>query len=225
MQIRVVQNVLEKNKTVACENRDRLTISGVLCMNVLSAPGSGKTSLLQKTIARLNEEHPCAVLVGDLQTTRDAERLADVSAQVVQINTGRGCHLTASQVEAGLNELNLDGLSFVFIENVGNMVCPAGFDLGEHARAILLSTPEGSDKVAKYPILFQTADVILLSKIDLSEVLEYHSQQVSEDLERINTRAPLIEVSAKTNVGIEPWVQWLLENRSKRVGGLLASST
>ncbi len=222
MKIRVVQSVLENNKSAASKNRDRLTKTGVLCVNVLSAPGSGKTSLLQKTIARLNEEHPCAVLVGDLQTTRDAERLTNATAEVVQINTGRGCHLTASQVEAGLKELSLDGLSFVFIENVGNMVCPAGFDLGEHARAVLLSTPEGSDKVAKYPTLFQTADVILLSKIDLSEVLEYHGEQVREDLEQINTRAPLIEISAQTNVGIERWVQWLLENRSRMLDGLVA---
>ena len=218
MKIRVVQNVLENNKSAASKNRDRLTKAGALGVNVLSAPGSGKTSLIQKTIVRLNEEHPCAVLVGDLQTTRDAERLADVTAEVVQINTGRGCHLTASQVEAGLKKLSLDGLSFVFIENVGNMVCPAGFDLGEHARAVLLSTPEGSDKVAKYPTLFQTADVILLSKIDLAEALEYHGEQVREDLEQINTRAPLIEISAQTNVGIELWVQWLLEKRSRLLG-------
>lgn len=217
MKIRVIQNVLEANEARAAENRKRLDEHGVLCVNMMSAPGSGKTTLLQRTLKELGEAFPAAILVGDLQTTRDAERLVDGRSQVVQINTGQGCHLTGSQVSLGLDELDLTGLSFLFIENVGNMVCPASFDLGEHVRAVLLSTAEGNDKVAKYPVLFQQADVILLTKVDLKSVLEYDSRTVREDLEEVNTRAPLIEMSSRTGEGMEQWLMWLKNTRSQRV--------
>jgi hydrogenase nickel incorporation protein HypB len=218
MKIRVVQNVLEANRAKALDNRQLLQDAGVLCVNVLSAPGSGKTTLLQKTMAALGAEHRCAVLVGDLQTTRDAERLVDGHSQVVQINTGEGCHLTSAQVAEGLSGLELSGLSFLFIENVGNMVCPASFDLGEHVRAVLLSTPEGNDKVAKYPVLFQTADVILLTKVDLVEVLGYDARRVRADLATVNTAAPLIELSSRTGQGFESWLEWLKAQRRQRAG-------
>ncbi len=214
MKIKVVANVLEANEARAVENRRLLDQNGVLCVNMMSAPGSGKTTLLQKTLAALDAGGtPSAVLVGDLQTSRDAERLADGKAQIVQINTGQGCHLTSSQVTHGLRELDLSGLAFLFIENVGNMVCPASFDLGEHAKVVLLSTAEGNDKIAKYPVLFQQADVILLTKVDLAGVLEYDKSRVYEDLKHINTRAPVIELSAKTGQGVNQWLTWLKERR------------
>jgi hydrogenase nickel incorporation protein HypB len=215
MKIKIVENVLRDNDAVARTNRERMIAAGLLALNITSAPGSGKTTLLEKTIDALAPELRCAVLVGDLQTTRDAERLAAGAAEVTQINTGRGCHLSAAQVSEGLAGLKLERISFLFIENVGNMVCPAGFDLGEHLRVAMLSTPEGDDKVAKYPTLFQPADVILLNKIDLADILDFDVGRVRRDLERINTRAPLLEISAKSGAGLDAWIDWLklcLEN-------------
>ncbi len=207
--INVVKSVLEANDAIAAASRQRLDEAGVLSINITSAPGSGKTTLLQKTIPALGADLPCAVVVGDLQTTRDAERLEGVAAEVTQINTEGGCHLSAAQVAEALNGLDLGSLRIVFIENVGNMVCPAGFDLGEHARVAMLSTPEGDDKVAKYPTLFQPADVILLNKMDLAEALEFDVAKVVEDLSKVNTAAPLLQLSTKTGEGLDAWVDWL----------------
>jgi hydrogenase nickel incorporation protein HypB len=215
--INVVESVLKANEAVARENRRRLDAAGLVALNLMSAPGSGKTALLEKTIAALGP-NAAAVLVGDLQTTRDAERLGRLALQVTQINTGKGCHLTAAEVAAGLDSLELAGLAYLFIENVGNMVCPAAFDLGEHRRVALLSVPEGDDKVAKYPTLFQGADVILLTKVDLMEVLEFDPARVRDDLGRINTRAPLIEFSAKTGRGLDPWLAWVRQQRTSASG-------
>ncbi len=216
MKINVVKNVMEASDAMADENRRRMDAAGVVAINVLSAPGSGKTTLLEKTIPLLAPRYRCAVLVGDLQTTRDAERLGDLGAPITQINTGRGCHLSPAEVAEGLDTLELDKIDLLFIENVGNMVCPAAFDLGEHFRAVLLSTPEGDDKVAKYPTLFQPADVILLTKIDLLDVLEYDSQRVRDDLSKLNTRAPLIECCPLSGAGLEEWAGWLRERFSEK---------
>ncbi len=218
MKIKIVENVLRDNDAVARTNRERMIDAGLLALNITSAPGSGKTMLLEKTIDALAPEQRCAVLVGDLQTTRDAERLAAGAAEIAQINTGRGCHLSAAQVCEGLAGLKLERISFLFIENVGNMVCPAGFDLGEHLRVAMLSTPEGDDKVAKYPTLFQPADVILLNKIDLADILDFDIGRVRSDLERINTRAPLLEISAKSGAGLDAWIDWLKLCRENLTG-------
>lgn len=216
MKINVIESVLKANDAVARENRRRLDAAGVLALNLMSAPGSGKTALLEKTIPALGPDARAAVVVGDLQTARDAERLAGVAAAVTQINTGRGCHLSAAQVAEGLDSLNLKEIRFLFIENVGNMVCPAAVDLGEHLRVALLSVPEGDDKVAKYPTLFQPADVILLTKVDLCGILDYRTQRVYEDLSRINTRAPVVELSVRSGQGFEEWLGWLEERRRER---------
>lgn len=212
MKIRVVESVLKADAAVATANRSRFDAAGVLAVNLMSAPGSGKTTLLQKTVAALGPER-CAVLVGDLQTTRDAERLGAAGSAVTQINTGRGCHLSPVQVAAGLDTLSLAGVEYLFIENVGNMVCPAAHDLGEHRRAVLLSVPEGDDKVAKYPTLFQPADVILLTKVDLLGIVDFERSRVIDDLSRINTRAPLIECAPKTGAGMDRWLAWLAGER------------
>ncbi|MBT3377353.1 MAG: hydrogenase nickel incorporation protein HypB [Lentisphaerae bacterium] len=206
--ISVVSNVLQANDAAAAENRALMQAAGVVAVNIISAPGSGKTTLLQQTIPAL-AEGSSAVLVGDLQTSRDAERLADVAAATVQINTGSGCHLSAEQVAAGLGELDLTGLDFVFIENVGNMVCPVSFDLGEHARVALLSVPEGDDKVAKYHTLFQAADVIVLNKVDLLGILDFDLDRVRDDIAQVNTRAPFVQLSAKSGEGMDEWLGWL----------------
>ncbi len=214
MKINVIKSVLEAGEKVADENRRRMDAAGVVSINLMSSPGSGKTTLLEKTIPALGDELACAVMVGDLQTTRDAERIGPLGIPVTQINTGGGCHLSASQVAKGLDGLDIDKLDLMFIENVGNMVCPAAFDLGEHLRVVLLSVPEGDDKVAKYPTLFNSADVILLTKIDLLGVLDFSIDKVRDDLSRINTRAPFIELSAKAGDGMDEWLDWL---RSKTV--------
>lgn len=213
--INVVKNVLDANDEVAVANRKLLAECGCLAVNITSAPGSGKTALLQKTIVGLGKMRS-GVIVGDLQTVRDAERLAHLAAAVVQINTEGGCHLSASQVAAALEKLDIRNadLDFVFIENVGNMVCPSGFDLGEHYRIAMLSTPEGHDKVAKYNTMFQPADVILLNKIDLTAALDFDVSCVRDDLSKINTRAPLIELSAKTGEGMEQWLEWLCDAKT-----------
>jgi len=218
VKINVVKSVLEANDAVAQANRGRLDAAGILALNVTSAPGSGKTSLLEATIPALGEALASAVIVGDLQTTRDAERLGRLAAQVTQINTEGGCHLSAAQVAEALAGLDLADLAFVFIENVGNMVCPAGFDLGEHARVAMLSVPEGDDKVAKYPTLFQPADAIVLNKIDLIGVLDYDTSRVYDDLSKVNTSAPVIEMSVKTGQGLSEWTDWLRARRGAGAG-------
>ncbi len=216
MKINVVKNVLEANDALAAENREKLNTAGVWCVNITSAPGSGKTTLLEKTIPLLAAEGlQSAVVVGDLQTTRDAERLGRLTAEVTQINTEGGCHLSASQVAAALAGLDLTKLDYLFIENVGNMVCPAGFDLGEHARVAMLSTPEGDDKVAKYNTLFQPADAIVLNKIDLTDMLGYDKTRVYDDLKKINTAAPVIELSSRTGEGLDAWLTWLRKKQGR----------
>jgi hydrogenase nickel incorporation protein HypB len=223
MKINVVRSVLGANDAVAAGNRNRLDAAGVLAVNVTSAPGSGKTTLLEKTLPALRESgFEAAVVVGDLQTTRDAERLGALGAAVTQINTDGGCHLSATQVAEALDGLDLKKLAFLFIENVGNMVCPAGFDLGEHVRVAMLSVPEGDDKVAKYNTLFQPADAILLNKIDLIELLGYETARVRKDLSHINTRAPLIELSTRTGQGLDDWLAWLENARASRPEGRLS---
>lgn len=209
-QIKVVSNVLKANDTLAKENRDLMDAAGSKCINIISAPGSGKTTLLEKTVDGLDGVS-IAVLVGDLQTSRDAERLNRDDAPAIQINTGRGCHLSAEQVKQGLEALDLESTDLVVIENVGNMVCPTSFDLGEHKRVAMLSIPEGDDKVAKYPTLFQSADVIIISKIDLLGILDFDLQRVLDDIAIINSEAPLIHLSAKTGDGMDEWFFWLKE--------------
>lgn len=214
--INVVRNVLKANDAVAAANRTRLTKAGVLTVNITSAPGSGKTTLLEQTIPALGEQHRSAVIVGDLQTTRDAERMGATGAQVVQINTEGGCHLQATQIDQAITGLDLQGVSFVFIENVGNMVCPAGFDLGEHVRVAMLSTTEGDDKVAKYPTLFQPAHAVILNKIELIDILGYDKTRVYEDLSKINSSIPVFEVSAKTGAGMDAWLDWLRSSHTTK---------
>lgn len=209
MKIQVVENVMKANDAVAATSRDLMNKHNIFAINMMSAPGSGKTTLLKETISALSSEFRCAVLVGDLQTTRDAERLSATGAQVIQINTGRGCHLDPTQVQQGLGGLNLDEIDLLFIENVGNMVCPASFDLGEHKRVVLLSVPEGDDKVAKYPTLFQGADSILLTKTDLIGVLEFDKDLFYDDVAKVNSAAPVMELSTKAGQGLDPWYDWL----------------
>lgn len=207
-------NLLKANDRIAAQVREGMTRRGILLLNLTSAPGSGKTALLQATLNKL-EPGSCAVLVGDLETDRDAQRLHGLGAQVRQINTGKGCHLSAAQVAAGLDQMNLDGVQTVFVENVGNMACPSDYDLGEHARVTLLSLPEGDDKAAKYPGLFAAADVVLLNKIDLASVLPFDETVLKQDLAQLNTHAPLLRISALGGQGMDQWLEWLQALRIK----------
>jgi hydrogenase nickel incorporation protein HypB len=219
MKINVVKNVLKANDLVAVNNREVFKKHGLLALNLISSPGSGKTTLLEKTIDFLNkEELKSSVLVGDLQTTRDAERLEPFTHQVIQINTGLSCHLYANQIAESLPDMDLDQVDFLFIENVGNMVCPGEFDLGENIKVILLSLPEGDDKVAKYPTIFRAADVVLLTKVDLEDAMDFDKKRVYDDIRKLNETVPIIEISSKTGQGMQDWASFLKEKRNNSVG-------
>lgn len=218
MRVNVVKNVLQANDIVANKNREVFKENQTLAVNLISSPGSGKTTLLEKTIPALGPDKKSTVIVGDLQTTRDADRLSDKAYQVTQINTGLSCHLYANQIEQSLNELDFKEADFLFIENVGNMVCPGEFDLGENAKVILLSLPEGDDKVAKYPTIFRVADLVLLTKVDLLDAVDFNLQQVKDDLVKLNAHVELIELSSKTGEGMERWLEWLKVKQTESIG-------
>jgi hydrogenase nickel incorporation protein HypB len=209
VEIRVLQHILEANDAAAAETRSRLTAAGITALNVISAPGAGKTSLLEKVIPLLCARFKVAVLEGDIATTRDAERIDALNVPVIQLLTNGGCHLEAALVAKGLAELPLDGLDLVFIENVGNIACPAEFDLGEAAKVGILSVAEGHDKPAKYPLLFHEISALVLNKVDLLEHTDFDMAVFLRDFRGLNPRAPLIEVSCRTGQGIEDFAEWV----------------
>jgi hydrogenase nickel incorporation protein HypB len=221
VKIQVVQNVLRANDAIAAANREQFNKRGLPVLNFISAPGSGKTSLLEKTLEHLKAKR-CAVLVGDLATSRDAERLGRHCEHVVQINTGKGCHLDAAQIEAGVKAIPIDELDWLFIENVGNMVCPVEFDLGEHGKVALISTVEGEDKPVKYPTLFQKAMVVVLTKVDLAAASGFDRERFHGELRQVNSDVPVVEVSSRTGEGFDRWMEWLEQFaasvRRKQVG-------
>lgn len=209
MEIKVVKRILEANEQHAEVVRQRLREAGVVSLNLISAPGSGKTSLIEATIRALRGKVRLGVIEGDPDTTRDAERIARLDVPVVQINTEGGCHLEATMVLRALEEMALDGLQLLFIENVGNLVCPVVFDLGETYRVAVVSAAEGHDKPAKYPALFRTAHVTVLNKVDLIPYLDFDEAQFTADVRRLNPQMPILRVSCRTGEGISEWVQWL----------------
>jgi hydrogenase nickel incorporation protein HypB len=209
-------DLLAKNRMLAAENRGWFAGREVLAVNLMSSPGSGKTALLEKTLRELGE--PVAVLEGDQETTRDAERIRATGTAVVQINTGKGCHLEADMVRRGLDALRPVARSVLFIENVGNLVCPALFDLGEDARVVLLSVTEGEDKPLKYPHMFQAADLVLLTKIDLLPHLEFDVAAVEHAIADVAPSAAILHVSSRTGEGMEAWFAWLRARRMAHAG-------
>ncbi|MCD4779114.1 MAG: hydrogenase nickel incorporation protein HypB [Candidatus Omnitrophica bacterium] len=217
MKVNVVKNVLRANDIVAQENRSVFKDKGVLALNLISSPGSGKTTLLEKTLPVLSPDKSI-VLVGDLETTRDAERVAPHALNATQINTGLSCHLYANQIAQSLSALPLDDAQYLFIENVGNMVCPGEFDLGENLKIILLSVPEGDDKVAKYPTIFRVADLILLTKCELLDILPFDVQRVKEDLAKLNSNTTLLPFSSFKGDGMDVWIDWLKQKRQESIG-------
>jgi len=209
MKINLKKRILSSNQETALENRKRLDENNVLCFNVISSPGSGKTTILARTITDLKNKFKIGVIEGDIKTDTDAKKIQQTGAAAIQIETQGACHLSAQQVGYALTGLKLDELDFIFIENVGNLVCPASFELGEHARVIVLSVPEGDDKPLKYPGTFATADVILINKIDLAEYIEFNAEKVIADIRAVNPDAQIFQVSAKTGTGMDKWYEWL----------------
>jgi hydrogenase nickel incorporation protein HypB len=206
----VVRHLLAANEREAAHNRAHFDAHGVLAVNLMSAPGSGKTSLLEATLDALGGRYRIAVIEGDLETENDAARIRAKGVPAVQITTGEACHLDAAMVHEALHGLVLDGLDILFIENVGNLVCPASFDLGQHADVVLLATTEGDDKPAKYPVMFRTADLVLITKADLLPVLDDFSPARAEaHLRRLANAAPLFTVSARRPASLAPWIFWL----------------
>jgi hydrogenase nickel incorporation protein HypB len=208
--ISVLQDLLSANDRQAIHNREHLARHGILALNLMSSPGAGKTALLEKTIEQLGGRWRIAVIEGDLETENDAERIRAKGVEAIQITTGSACHLDAHLVHDALHRLDLSHIDLLFIENVGNLVCPASFDLGQHANITLLSVTEGDDKPAKYPVMFRASDLVLLSKTDLLPYLEEFSPQRAEKaLRQLASQAPLLALSAKSGQGMEAWLTWL----------------
>jgi hydrogenase nickel incorporation protein HypB len=210
--VSVLRNLLSENDRIAAHNREHFDSHGVLAINLMSSPGAGKTALLERTIEVLGGTLKIAVIEGDLATENDARRIRAKGVPAVQITTGSACHLDARMLHHALHEIELEGLDVLFIENVGNLVCPASFDLGEHRDVTLLSVPEGDDKPQKYPVMFRAADLLVLTKADLLPMLpEFDPARAEASLRAVGSAAPVIHTSCRGAAGIEGWCEWLAE--------------
>lgn len=217
MQIPVVRNVLEANEKMAGVVRER--VKGILTLNLISSPGAGKTTLLERTLTDLGKEFKMAVIEGDLQTDNDARRVAATGVQAVQIDTEGGCHLDSNLILNALDNLDLTGVDILFIENVGNLVCPTEFDLGEDAKVGILSVTEGDDKPEKYPLLFNLAKAMVLNKTDLLPYVQFDVEKASRHARTLNKDLPIFQVSATKGDGLEAWYGWLREAvKAKKAG-------
>lgn len=214
MKIVAAKKILKANDQLAAENREHFRTAGVFVVNILGSPGGGKTSLIEALHSRLPMKRGLAVIEGDLAGTLDADRLAARGIPSVQIATEGICHLDANMISVASRELDLGKCDWLFIENVGNLVCPAGFDLGERIRLVLLSVPEGDDKVVKYPTVFQSSNAVVVSKIDLLPHFDFRVERVRDDLAKLNPAAPIFAVSAKTGEGLDDLVAWLAKAAS-----------
>jgi hydrogenase nickel incorporation protein HypB len=206
-------NLLHANQAGANHNRAHFDEWGITCFNVMSSPGAGKTVLLERTLASLNKQLKIAVIEGDMTTELDAERLRKYGVPVIAINTGRSCHLDSKMVAGGIHQLaqeySLANFNLVFVENVGNLVCPAEFEVGEHAKVALLSVTEGEDKPLKYPVMFQEADCLLITKTDLAPYLDIDLSCIEANVRQINPHVTIIPISAQTGKGLEIWFDWI----------------
>ena len=209
MKIALNTNVLTNNNMAAQFNRDLFQDSKTLVINMMSSPGAGKTTLLEETVKALSGKYRIGVIEGDLATEKDADRIRQHGAKAVQINTHGGCHLDARMIAATLPEFDLDEFDILFIENVGNLVCPSGYDLGQHHKIAVLSVPEGNDKIPKYPQMFMRTELVLLNKVDLLPYLDFDVEMAIEDLKGINPESNLVQVSARTQQGIDEWYLWI----------------
>jgi hydrogenase nickel incorporation protein HypB len=209
MQVQVVENVLKLNDEVAAINRQRLRRAGVFTVDLMGAPGCGKTALIEATLQRLRPSMRVGVIVGDLTTQRDADRMAKFTDNVVQINTGKGCHLEAHHVMQGMSRIDIEHLDLLFIENVGNLICPIGFDLGQDVKVGMFCTTGGDDKAAKHPYIVLESALLLLNKTDLLPYVPFNLPLFREDIQRLNPHVELMELSAVTGNGMDAWIDWL----------------
>ena len=219
MEIKVVRKVLDANEKMADQNRVLFKDKGVFVINVMSSPGSGKTTILEHTLTTIMPEIKTAVIVGDVSTTHDADRLVKSGAPVVQVNTdafGGDCHLAAHVIENAASQLDLDNIDLLIVENIGNLVCPAEFDIGEDVKVVVLSVTEGEDKPVKYPLMFRVCDSAILNKIDLLPYLDYEKDLAVESIHKIHPNMPVFEMSAKTGDGFDAWIDWLKQQVSKK---------
>ncbi len=207
MKIKIVKNILDANDQMALENKKIFDEAGVVAINIMASPGAGKTSLILKTIDLVGL--PVAVVEGDIASTFDAEKVGAKKVPVVQINTGGACHLDAAMIRKAVKKLSLKGARILFVENVGNLVCPAEFKLGESAKVVVASVPEGDDKPYKYPGMFSAATAVVLNKIDTLPVIDFDMRRFKKGVHAVNVGAPIFEVSCKTGEGLGNWIEWL----------------
>jgi len=219
MKISVVRNVLEANDRIAEQNRKLFDESGLFVINLMSSPGAGKTSLLEKTISALKEDIKMGIIEGDIQSTQDAERIAKTGIPVVQINTGSACHLDANMIRDTFGEFSFKDLDLLVVENVGNLVCPAEFKVGEDFKAMILSVTEGDDKPMKYPLMFHESSVLLINKIDLLPYVDCSVDKIKDESLKINPDLTIFPISCKTGEGLEDWYHWV-RKRVKEDKGL-----
>ena len=213
--IQVGRKILSANEEYAQQNSRFFTENKKLCLNMISSPGSGKTSILTRTITELKGRIAIGVIEGDICTELDAQRIRETKAPAVQIETKGSCHLSASQITGALDKLPIDNLDIIFIENVGNLVCPTAFELGENAKVVVLSIPEGDDKPAKYPAIFAKSKAMLINKIDLLSVVDFDIDKVVEQAKKLNPGIEIFQVSAKTGQGFQQWCNWLINSVSE----------
>lgn len=222
----VLKNLLHENDHAAAHNREHFDRHSVLAVNLMSSPGSGKTALLEATIEHLKDRYRIGVVEGDLETENDAARIRDKGVPAVQITTGTACHLDAHLVHGALHDMQLDEIDILFIENVGNLVCPASFDLGQHYNITLLSTTEGDDKPAKYPVMFRAADAMLVTKSDLLEVLgDFEPSKAENYLRQLANPAPVMTLSSRSGDGMQQWFDWLHTEMDKQKDRVVAGET
>ncbi len=210
MEIKVLKNILSANDEIAERNRALLDKNNVFAVNIMASPGAGKTSLILETIRRLKDRIRIGVIEGDITSSVDAETVGKEGVPVVQINTGGGCHLDANMIRDALGNMTLEDIELLLIENVGNLVCPAEFTIGDHKKVLVSSTPEGHDKPFKYPLMFHTVDVVLLNKADLMPYLDFDLEIFSQAIKGINEKIEVFPISCTSGQGIEQWLSWLL---------------
>ncbi len=214
--IDVGKKILSENEKIAIKNSLYLSMRNILCLNLISSPGSGKTTILARTITDLKGKIRIGVIEGDIQTDIDAQRIRATEAPAIQINTDGACHLSAEQVNKALKKLPVDMLDLIFIENVGNLVCPSAFELGETGKIVVLSVAEGDDKPVKYPAIFAKSKVLLLNKIDLLGFVDFNLERACADARRLNKTIEIFPVSAKTGEGMDKWYDWLVKNIAQK---------
>lgn len=215
------EHVLADNDRAAAKLRDEMADKGVYLVNLMASPGAGKTTTLVRTIRALKDRYRIGVMEADVDSAVDAETIAETGARVIQLHTGGSCHMDADMTARGMDGLGADGLDLIFLENVGNLVCPAEFDVGADLRAMILSVPEGDDKPLKYPLMFQVSDVVLINKIDTAEIFDFSMDRCRKNVRMHNAESPVLPLSAKTGEGFDAWIQFLTERveEKRRVAG------